>query len=82
VVNTESLILHFSFKCGLKCNKTNTNKVCSQVTTPLILPHPYFELHPGIMDQKCVKKAKCFVVFDLMIQKSNLSVQQSIMSIL
>jgi hypothetical protein len=27
MVNTKSLILYFGLKSGLKCNKTNTNKV-------------------------------------------------------
>ncbi len=29
MVNIESLILYFGFKSRLKCNKTNTNEVCS-----------------------------------------------------
>ncbi len=28
MVNTKSLIVYFGQKFGLKCNKTNTNKVC------------------------------------------------------
>jgi len=29
MVNTKSLILYYGLKFGLKCNKTNTNKICS-----------------------------------------------------
>jgi hypothetical protein len=35
----------------------------------------YFELHPRILDQKCVKKAKYVIVCDLVIQKSDIYVQ-------
>ncbi len=42
----------------------------------------YFELRLGILDQKCVKKAKCFVVFDLLIQNFDLFVPQSTLFIL
>jgi hypothetical protein len=33
MVNTESLILHFGLKFGLKYNKTNTNTICSFKST-------------------------------------------------
>ncbi len=33
MVNIESLILYYGLKFGLKCNKTNTNKVCSFIST-------------------------------------------------
>ncbi len=33
MVNIESLILYFGLKSGLKCNKTNINKVCSLIST-------------------------------------------------
>jgi hypothetical protein len=34
------------------------------------------------LDKKCVNKAKCVVVFDLMIQKFDLSVLQSVLFLL
>jgi hypothetical protein len=42
----------------------------------------YFELRLKIQDQKCVKKAKCFYVYNHVIQKSNMFVQQSALCVL
>jgi len=33
MINTKSLILYFGLKYGLKCNKTNINKVYSFIST-------------------------------------------------